>query len=58
MPVRQIKTVPTSRPNESRGAEYVFPQRIVLDDVSWQTFCSEMENPRPPNAALRALFKK
>lgn len=38
--------------------EDTIPKRIVLDDASFAEFCSEMANPRPPNAALRALFKK
>jgi len=37
--------------------EYVFIERIVLDEESWREFCAEMETPRPPNAALSALFK-
>ena len=38
--------------------DYVFPERIVLDVDAFEEFSAEMTNPRPPNAALRALFKR
>jgi uncharacterized protein (DUF1778 family) len=59
MPVPQFKLAIAPRSNDSAAEdEYEFPQRIALDEASWRAFCSEMENPRPPNAALRALFNK
>lgn len=34
------------------------PERIVLDDVSFERVSRAIRNPPPPNAKLRALFKK
>lgn len=40
------------------GAEdYRFSERIVLDEEAFAEFSAEMENPRPPNAALRRLMR-
>lgn len=43
---------------ERQEEDYVFPDRIVLDDVSFSDLSAEMANPSEPTAALRALFKR
>ncbi len=53
--VRKIQT--TSRLTEVEG-DYVFVDRIVLDDESFDAFSAAVTNPDEPNEALRALFKK
>lgn len=45
-------------PSDRTGADYAFPERIVLDKESFAKFSAEMANPGPPNDALRELFKK
>ncbi len=45
-------------PSDKTGADYAFPERIVLDKESLAKFSAEMANPGPPNDALRELFKK
>jgi len=34
------------------------PERIVLDDASFDAFSAAVTNPPRPNAKLRALFQK
>jgi hypothetical protein len=59
MPVRNIKPTAVFSPaSDETGADYVFPEHIVLDEESLPEFVAEMASPRPPNAALRALFRK
>jgi uncharacterized protein (DUF1778 family) len=58
-PVRKSQTTTPSRPTEREVEdEYVFPERIVLDDESFEVFGAAVTNPDAPNEALRALFKK
>lgn len=40
----------------SSGDDYVFPEKIVLDEASFEEFNAEMENPSEPTPALRALL--
>lgn len=59
MPVRKSRTTAPSRPAEREVEnEYVFTERIVLDDESFEAFSAAVTNPDAPNEALRALFKK
>lgn len=58
-PVRKIQQTPTSRLTEREvEGDYVFADRIVLDDESFDAFSAAVTNPDEPNEALRALFKK
>lgn len=53
---RFSKTIP---PHAERDEEdYVFPQRIVVDEETFAALSTRIERPRAPNEALRALFKK
>lgn len=51
-----LKSKPTTvRDDPSRGE---FPDRIVLDDASFDAFSAAIASPSRPNAKLRALFQK
>lgn len=52
----RFKTKPTTTHGDSSQDE--LPARIVLDDASFDAFSARLANPPPPNAKLRALFKK
>lgn len=43
--------------SEDFDDEYTFPDRILLAEEGWQEVCDAIENPRPPTAAMRALFQ-
>lgn len=43
---------------EKEAEDYVPPERIVVDDETFDRLTDAIENPRPPNDALIALFKK
>ena len=59
MPVRKSHTpAPTRAAEREAEDEYVFAERIVLDDESFEAFSAAVTNPDEPNEALRALFKK
>jgi uncharacterized protein (DUF1778 family) len=59
MPVRKSQMTTPSRATEREVEdEYVFADRIVLDDESFEAFSAAVTNPDEPNEALRALFKK
>jgi hypothetical protein len=51
-----LKSKPTTTHDNSSRDE--FPERIVIDDTSFDVFSSAMANPPQPNAKLRALFQK
>jgi len=51
-----FKPQPTTTYDEPSRDE--FPERIILDDASFDAFSAAVTNPRPPNAKLRALFQK
>jgi hypothetical protein len=51
-----LKSKPTTAYDDpSRGG---LPERIVLDDASFDAFSATIANPPRPNAKLRALFQK
>jgi hypothetical protein len=52
--VRRIDPAPIGERDE--GGDYVFPERILLDDASFEAFSANVSSP-PPNAALRAFFE-
>jgi uncharacterized protein (DUF1778 family) len=59
MPVRKSQPTTSSRLTEHEVKDdYVFAERIVLDDESFEAFSAAVTNPDEPNQALRALFKK
>lgn len=53
---RAITLVAETRTCDTRKADAHEP--IVLDDVSFDRFSRALENPRPPNVKLRALFRE
>jgi hypothetical protein len=59
MPTRDSQTTVPSCPTDREVEnEYVFAERIVLDDESFEAFSAGVTNPDEPNEALRAVFKK
>lgn len=60
MPVHKSPTtmIPSRFTEREVGNDYVFAERIVLDDESFEAFSAAVMNPDEPNEALRALFKK
>lgn len=58
MTVLRFNTSPPRHVQRDARDEYVFPERIDLDEASLAAFEAEMANPAPPNAALLALFAK
>jgi hypothetical protein len=56
--LRFSTTIPPRHAQRDVEAEYLFPERIVLDEASLAAFEAEMANPSEPNEALRALFRK
>lgn len=55
-PLPQRKQSTTSPP--ALDEDFVFPERIVLDDESFARFTHAVQNPREPNETLLAMFKK
>lgn len=50
------KSKPNTTHDDSSRDE--FPERIVLDDASFDAFSAAMASPPRPNVKLRALFQK
>ena len=44
-------------PSEDRD-EFDVPTRIVVDEKTFERIVDRMEHPRPPTAAMLALFRK
>lgn len=44
--------------NIEPDASREFPERILLDETTYQEFKSRIVHPRQPNEALRAIFEK
>lgn len=55
-PVLKIK--PTMMPPREEDVDYVPPRRFVVDAETAARIEDRLANPRKPNDALRALFKK
>ncbi len=51
-----LKSKPATMPDDSLRDEC--PERIVLDDASFDAFSAAIANPPRPNAKLRARFQK
>lgn len=43
---------------ENLNKDYVFPEEIILDKESLERFEAEINNPTPPNAALKKLMSR
>ena len=52
------KMLPLRHSERALEEDYVFSERIVLDNESFDAFSAAVMNPEKPNEALRALFKK
>lgn len=52
----RFQTKPTTTRDDAAKDER--PEPVVLDDASFDAFSAVMANPPPPNAKLRALFRK
>jgi uncharacterized protein (DUF1778 family) len=52
---------PRIKPEQSQTSDDVpcdeFPERIIIDDASFDALTAAIASPRPPNAKLRALFQ-
>ena len=51
----RFQTKPTTTRDDAKDER---SEPVVLDDVSFDAFNAVMANPPPPNAKLRALFRK
>lgn len=51
-----LKPQPTTTHDDPSRDE--FPERILLDDASFDAFSAAIVSPPRPNAKLRALFQK
>jgi hypothetical protein len=52
------KPQPVWMPSVDRNDEFGVPTRLVVDENTFERIVERIEQPRPPTAAMLALFRK